>query len=188
MYMLASWKVLALFVPAATGLLSPATGVTERDLVQPPGPLTVCLSTAGQEAAAFEQCLEEHAQELEAIFDLPEDWLAQVHQTIASNPAWRDHYAGIPDQVEDRLDRRENARDRRENLIDRREDVRDRAEDRRDRREDRNDDVLDREDIFDRREDRRDLHEDRRDQRENRADRFENRWDRRENRWDRRNP
>ena len=94
MVLLASWKVLALFVPAATGLLSPANGVTERDLVQPPGPLTHCLSTAGQEAAAFEQCLEEHAQELEAIYALPEDWLSEVHQYIASHPAWHDHYAG----------------------------------------------------------------------------------------------
>ena len=185
---LAAWRSAALILPAAAGILSPTGMLRGENSIDPTGPLTSCLSIVGQDALAFEDCLAEQQDALQAAYGLPQGWLAEIHSYLEDNPAWRGEFATLADRLEDHFDRRESVRDRDENRLDHRENVRDRREDRWDRLADRNDEVLDMEDLFDRREDRRDSKEDRTDQRENQLDRFENRWDRRENRWDRQNP
>lgn len=146
----------------ATSFLLPMLAAVPAQ-AQGDGPLSTCLEQSGRRAAAFEACLIEHQEELQALYDLPADWVQRLRAYLEAHPlAW--------DRIEDLADRLENRRDRAEN-------ARDRREDRLDRREDRQDDELDLEDLFDRREDVRDRREDRRDWRENARDRFENRRD-----------
>jgi len=129
------------------------------------GPLSTCLEQSGRETAAFDACLIQHQEELQALYNLPADWPAQVHAYLRAHlEAW--------DQLEDVADRMENRRDRAEN-------TRDRHEDWLDQREDQRDDQVNLEDLFDRRKDVRDRAEDRSDRREGVRDRIENHWDRR---------
>ncbi|MCJ7513018.1 MAG: hypothetical protein MUO23_08615 [Anaerolineales bacterium] len=80
MVLLAAWKILALFAPAAAGLLAavtpPAPG---QPLPETTRPLRDRLSIAGRDAAAFEQCLTDHQAALDATHDSPAGWLATVH-------------------------------------------------------------------------------------------------------------
>ncbi len=129
------------------------------------GPLSTCLEQSGREAAAFEACLVQHQEELQALYNLPADWLAQVHAYVQAHPEAWDRLEDVADRLENRRDRAENARDRHEDWLDQREDQRD--------------DQVNLEDILDRREDVRDRAEDRLDRREGVRDRIENRWGRR---------